>query len=320
MGETLIVLFVALLLDRFFGDPDWLWQRVPHPVEMAGRLIGKADAAYNRDDASPAKRERSGAVVIAGLLIGAVAVGAIVGDLLDAFGGLGLIVEIAVVTVLLAQKSLADHVLAVARALRAEGLQGGRRAVGRIVGRDPETLDEPGVCRAAIESLAENASDGVVAPAFWYVIFGLPGLFAYKMLNTADSMIGHRTDRHRAFGRATARLDDLINWVPARLTAVLTVLTAGPGGFSDNFAIVQRDAGLHRSPNAGWPESAMAVVTGLALGGPRVYGEDRTDEPFLNQGGRADATADDIDRAIDVFWRTMAVLVVIVGVLAVVFG
>ncbi len=318
MAEHLVILLVALLIDRFVGDPDWLWGRVPHPVVGFGWLIGEADTRLNTPGRSETEREKWGFVAIAGLMIGAVIVGVFLHDLFAAFGGLGLLAEVVIVAVLLAQKSLADHVHAVAAGLRAEGLVGGRKAVSRIVGRDPETLDEAGVSRAAIESLAENASDGVVAPAFWYAVFGLPGLLAYKLLNTADSMIGHKTDTHRAFGKAAARLDDLANWVPARLTALLILLPTGWDSLRARWATVVGDAGLHRSPNAGWPECAMAVVTGLALGGPRSYGEDRAEEAFMNGEGRMDADAGDIDRALDVFWRAMTGLAIVVGVLALV--
>jgi adenosylcobinamide-phosphate synthase len=320
MAEPLVILFTALILDRLIGDPDWLWRRVPHPVALFGRLIGWADARFNDDDASDPRREKNGFAAIAVLMIGAIVLGTLVGDLFDALGGAGVVVEMLLVAVLLAQKSLADHVGAVAQGLRAAGIDGGRRAVSMIVGRDPETLDEAGICRAAIESLAENASDGVVAPAFWYAVFGLPGLFAYKMLNTADSMIGHKTARHRAFGRASARFDDLANWLPARLTALLIVMAGGFDRWRDRARTVMRDAQLHRSPNAGWPESAMAAVTGLALGGPRNYGEDVADEPFMNDAGRKDAGPDDIDAALAIFWRAMTGLAVVVGVLAVLVG
>lgn len=320
MSETLVILFAALIVDRFVGDPNWLWQRVPHPVVGFGKLIDWVDMRFNLDETLESVRERCGFGAIAALLIGAVLLGSALDRLFDAWGGIGLVLEVVVVAVFLAQKSLADHVGAVAQGLRSGGLDGGRRAVAQIVGRDAETLDEAGVSRAAIETLAENASDGVVAPAFWYAVFGLPGLLAYKMLNTADSMIGHRTDKHRAFGRAAARIDDLANWLPARLTAPLILASGGVSAFAERWRIVVRDARLHRSPNAGWPESAMAAVTGLALGGPRVYRDDVADEPFMNDDGRKDAGPDDIDHALGVFWRAMTGLTAVVGVLAVVAG
>lgn len=178
-----------------------------------------------------------------------------------------------------------------------------------IVGRNPQTLDRAGVSRAAIESLAENASDGVIAPAFWYALLGLPGLLAYKMLNTADSMIGHRSERHRDFGWASARLDDFANLVPARLTGLLFAAAAwtlhGATAARDALSVMLRDAPMHRSPNAGWPEAAMAAATGVTLSGPRLYGDTVANEPWLNAAGRREADAIDIDAALALFWRAM---------------
>ena len=207
-----------------------------------------------------------------------------------------------VASVLLAQRSLHQHVARVRDAFAAGGLEGARRAVAMIVGRDPDSLDAAGVSRAAIESCAENFADGVVAPAFWFALLGLPGLAAYKAVNTADSMIGHRTPRHEAFGWAAARLDDLVNLVPARLAGALVALAgvAAGGRPARALRIMVRDAPRHRSPNAGWPESAMAAALGLALAGPRRYGPRLVDDPFLNPQGRRDAGPADIGRSLRV--------------------
>lgn len=305
--STILILIIALIVDRFIGDPDFLWQKFTHPIVYFGKAIEWADKKFNRASLSETMREKAGVAVIAFLMIAAIILGRIISSLLPHFGWGGFIVEVIIVAIFLAQKSLADHVRAVADGLRRDGLDGGREAVSMIVGRDPVKLDESGVCRAAIESLAENASDGVVAPAFWYAIFGLPGLFAYKMLNTADSMIGHKTAKYRAFGRASARFDDFANWVPARITGFLIVLSGGVSKFEENSKLMMRDAKLHRSPNAGWPESAMAAVLGLALGGPRVYKDDIADEPFMNEEGRAHADVEDIDAAINKFNIAMSI-------------
>ena len=204
------------------------------------------------------------------------------------------------------------HVFAVGEGLRREGIIGGRKAVSMIVGRDPNLLDRAGVCRASIESLAENYSDGVVAPAFYYALFGLPGLFAYKMLNTADSMIGHRTPRYREFGWASARLDDLANWPAARLSALFialgTWLRRGRPSARKSVSVALRDHGLHRSPNSGWPESAMAGALDIALAGPRVYAGEQVMEPMQNSAGRKNIGPTDIDLAIEVFWAACTVL------------
>ncbi|MEI7611134.1 MAG: CobD/CbiB family cobalamin biosynthesis protein, partial [Rhodospirillaceae bacterium] len=205
---------------------------------------------------------------------------------------------------LLAQRSLREHVAAVAAGLRS-GLAEGRLAVSMIVGRDPETLDEAAVSRAAIESLAENFSDGVVAPAFWLLLGGLPGIALYKAINTADSMIGHRTPRHEAFGWAAARLDDFVNLPGSRLTALLLAASAALGADTSPgaaFAAVWRDAGRHRSPNAGWPEAAMAGALGLRLAGPRIYAGIAVEDAWMGDG-RAAVTADDIDAALELHHR-----------------
>ncbi len=311
MDWHLSVLLAALLADRFIGDPDVLWQRFPHPVVLFGKAIGRVDRAFNEDTDPPELRRRYGVLAIGGLAGAAALAGLLLAFALRAFGLFGWLTEAAIVCVFLAQKSLADHVGAVASRLRADGLDGGRRAVAMIVGRDPDTLDEAGVSRAAIESLAENTSDGVVAPALWYAVFGLPGLFVYKMVNTADSMIGNFSPRHRDFGRAAARVDDLMNWIPARLTGILAALAAwtllGKRAARRSFNVMMRDARLHRSPNSGWPETAFAGALGIALAGPRVYAGETVSEPMQNAAGRRDAGVADIERAIALFWRLCAV-------------
>ncbi|KAB0679638.1 adenosylcobinamide-phosphate synthase CbiB [Aureimonas leprariae] len=315
----LFTLLVATLLDRLVGDPDWLWRRVPHPVALLGRAIDWADRKWNDHRQSAATRRFRGTLAILGLLAVAVLVGYDLHLLLLLVGPLGVAVEAVLVAILLAQKSLADHVRAVARALAGDGVEGGRRAVARIVGRDPDQLDEPAICRAAIESLAENASDGVVAPWLFYLVFGLPGLLAYKLLNTADSMIGHLTERHRAFGWAAARLDDVANFIPARLTALMFAAVAPlvDGSAGAALAVAWRDARLHRSPNAGWPESAVAGALGLSLGGPRRYGELEVDAPALNADGRREATVDDVTDSVRLLRRLSDLLVAILLLLLV---
>jgi adenosylcobinamide-phosphate synthase len=313
------VLLIALIVDRIIGDPDWLWRRISHPVVLFGHAIGFADRKFNRPTDRAGKRRRNGNVAIAVLLIGAAIIGGVLASLFARLGLVGTVLEVIVVAVFLAQKSLADHVEAVARGMRNAGLAGGRMAVSMIVGRDPEALDESGVSRAAIESLAENFSDGIVAPALWYALFGLPGLLAYKMLNTADSMIGHLNERHRDFGRAAARLDDFANWPAARLSALL--IAAG-AGLSRGVPAMRRaaetaltDSGLHRSPNAGWPEAAMAGATGLALAGPRQYGGELVMEASLHAAGHRQAGSVDIVSALRVFLRACDSLVVLVALL-----
>jgi adenosylcobinamide-phosphate synthase len=319
MHPTLLVLTAALILDRFIGDPDGLWRRFPHPVALFGKALEISDRRFNSQGDAPLTRRRNGFLAIMALLLAAASTGWAIEAALWRLGAAGWALEAVIVSVFIAQKSLADHVSAVALALRKDGLPGARRAVSMIVGRDPEQLDEAGICRAAIESLAENSSDGVVAPAFWFAVAGLPGLFAYKMLNTADSMIGHLNERHRDFGRFAAKLDDAANWIPARLTGLLICAAAAPHGGAGNvaqaFNVMRRDARQHRSPNAGWPEAAMAGALGLSLGGPRQYGGHFVNEPLLNGAGRRGAQPVDIYRALLHFWTAMLLLTLISGFL-----
>lgn len=316
IDENLLVLLLALLLDRIAGDPDWLWSRVPHPVVLFGKAITHFDRQFNGETLSKAERRLNGTVSITVLLACSAVAGIVLHWLLGLFGFVGILVEVLCVAVLLAQKSLADHVSDVAVALRTGDISEGRKAVSHIVGRDPETLDEPGVCRAAIESLAENFSDGVVAPALWFAVFGLPGLFFYKMLNTADSMIGHKSDRYVDFGRASALLDDIANWPAARLSILLIAagawLRRGTEACRGAFEVAIRDGGLHRSPNSGRPEAAMAGALDVQLAGPRVYSGIVVSEPMINGAGRETATISDVESAVSVFNASCMVLAIAV--------
>lgn len=299
--ETIaIILLIALIADAFFGDPPEVWERVPHPVVLAGRLIGFLDRHLNR---SQTRHEGIRAVAILVIVAG---VAGLAIHLLTRSNPMGILLEIAVVTILLAQRSLYDHVNAVATAFREGGLEAARDAVSQIVGRDPEKLDKAGICRAAIETTAENFSDGVVAPAFWYLVGGLPGMLIYKAVNTADSMIGHRTPRYEQFGWAAARLDDLMNHVPARISAVLIWVTALlPGGDCRSAARAMReDAPRHRSPNAGWPEAAMAGALGLALAGPRYYESRKVMDAWMNKKGNRRASRDDLYNALGFYVKS----------------
>lgn len=287
------ILAIALILDALFGEPEWLWRRWPHPAVMMGALIARIDRQFN----DGAARRWRGIVAMALLSAGAWALGLVL-ETLPA------VAQAIVVAILLAQRSLSDHLRDVARALRRD-LPEGRRMVARIVGRDVETLDRSDVARAAIESGAENLSDGIVAPALWFLVFGLPGLIFYKITNTADSMIGYRTERHAEFGWAAARLDDVVNWLPARATAALIAVGHASRGA---IRIARRDARLHRSPNAGWPEAAMAGVLNVALAGPRYYHGELTAYPFVHPEGRKTLCPQDIEAAIRVLWRVWLLL------------
>lgn len=310
--------FLALVVERTFGYPDSLFRLIGHPVTWIGALISLLDRNWNSDDDTDATRRTAGImaliVIVAGCATLTLILQAIVGR-----GMAGVIVMAVLASSLLAQKSLFAHVEAVADALEREGLEAGRRAVSMIVGRDPQSLDEAAVARAAIESLAENFSDGVTAPAFWLAVLGPAGGVAYKAANTADSMIGHKNARHLHFGWAAARFDDLVNLPASRLTALLFVTAArlmpGADGRA-GWAAVRRDAKRHRSPNAGWPEASMAGALGLALAGPRSYGGVLVDDGYMGEGGRREADAADIRRALKLARIADALLIGLFGAIA----
>jgi adenosylcobinamide-phosphate synthase len=300
--DPFLLLAAGLALDAWFGDMPAVFARVPHPVVLAGRAVALFDRKLNREIRGEAARRIRGIITVAVLVGAAAALGWAI-ERLCRGSLIGAAVEILLIAVLVAQRSLFEHVAEVARALADGGLAAGREAVRHIVGRDPASLDAYGVARAAIESLAENFSDGVVAPVFWYLVLGLPGLFAYKMANTLDSMIGHRTARYRSFGWAAARFDDGLNLVPARLSGLLLVAAAafaGEASAGRAFATLLRDARKHHSPNAGWPEAAMAGALGVALAGPRDYAEGRVEDPWLGSGTPLARPAD-IGRALRLY-------------------
>ncbi|MEM9223031.1 MAG: adenosylcobinamide-phosphate synthase CbiB [Pseudomonadota bacterium] len=278
---------LALAMDAIVGDPPDLWRRVGHPVTWMGAAIDSSDRHLNKGS-SPRLR---GALAL-GVLIALV--GTIAGILSNVLSGFatGFILEALLASVFLAHRSLHQHVAAVARA---SSLNAARKAVAMIVGRDVSRLDDEGVVRASVETLSESLSDGVVAPAFWFALFGLPGIAIYKLVNTADSMVGHRTPRHAEFGWASARLDDVLNIMPARLTALATIAISPSA--RRRWSEIVTDAQAHVSPNAGWPEAAFAHALDIELGGPRNYGDRSVNGAFLNRGGSA-ATVVDLRRAL----------------------
>jgi adenosylcobinamide-phosphate synthase len=315
-----LLAFAALIVERVTGYPDWLYARIGHPVTWIGWLITRLDRAWNREGDGFQTRKRMGVMALIVLLALTVCVALVIeaGLLALPFGFVFLVLAAASLP---AQKSLESHVEAVARALEIGGLEAGRKAVSMIVGRDPEKLDGAAVCRAAIESLAENFSDGVVAPAFWMGVSGLAGGAAYKAANTADSMIGHRSPRHEAFGWAAARFDDLINLPASRLSGALFVTAAFfIDGASPKNAVraMLRDARHHRSPNAGWPEAAMAGALGIALAGPRSYGGQMIEARFMGEGGRRELGPQDIRRALKLARLADYFLIGLFGLLALV--
>lgn len=300
------MMLIALALDLLIGWPNWLYARIGHPVTWLGALISALENRWNNG----ARRAKGVAIllVVAGL---AAATGAALQAALPD-GWPGIVLGGILAWPLVALRSMHDHVAAVARPLGAGDLTAARQAVAMIVGRDVTQLDEAGIARAGLESLAENTSDGIVAPVFWGALFGLPGIAAYKAVNTLDSMIGHRNARYEDFGWASARFDDLVNLIPARLTGALFALVSGTGAA---WVCMWRDAGKHRSPNAGWPEAAMAGALGVRLSGPRAYGAEITPEPWVNEGA-PDPKAQDLQRGLLHYARAMVLLALGLGLAA----
>ncbi len=302
--STAEILLLALLLDATMGEPDWLWSRLPHPAVLMGKAVSWLERRLNTGSAKRAKG------VLAITLLTCIGLG--LGWLLSLLGPLA---ELLVAAILLAQRSLIEHLRAVAQGL-SQSLEQGRQAVAMIVSRDTAQMTGPQVARSAIESGSENMSDGVVAPAFWFLVAGLPGLLAYKMINTGDSMIGYRTPRYEAFGWATARLDDLVNLIPARLTGLLIALV---GAVLRDWPAIAQDAAKHRSPNAGWPEAAMARALELSLAGPRSYDGEMRDFPWVNASGSKSSTGPAILRCCDVLWRAWSLGLALLVAFALIF-
>ena len=286
------MVLLALVLDFFMGEPKKIWDRFPHPATLMGRLVNWLDETLNKGS----QRRTKGFFAVVLLVL----IAFIPGLIFEKLNNIPVlrvgvnVIEIIIAAILIAYRSLIDHVNDVATALQTD-LQQGRNAVSLIVGRDTRQMTESDVSRATIESAAENFSDGVVAPVFWFLILGLPGILIYKMINTADSMIGYQNQKYANFGFAAAKLDDVLNWLPARISAVIICSV-----HFDRLAfdVVLEDADLHRSPNAGWPESAMAGVLDVALAGPRSYDGQMSDDLFINSRGALDLGAADIQGSI----------------------
>jgi adenosylcobinamide-phosphate synthase len=317
LALTLNLAVLAMLIELAVGYPQAVLRAVGHPVTWIGALIGALERRLNSETSTAAARRGAGLIAVLTILaaVGATAV-VVQRELLHLPFGLFLVALAA--STLVAQRSLHRHVADVAAALDKSGLTAAREAVGRIVGRDTGTLDEAGVARAAIESLGENFSDGIVAPVLWMVIGGLPGAALYKAINTADSMIGHRTARHLAFGTSAARLDDLVNLPASRLSALLIVGAAASrrdGCAIEAWRAVRRDAARHRSPNAGYPEAAMAGALGLSLAGPRAYGGVTVDDATMGNG-RRNANAADIRRALGLYRVADAIFLIVLAAFA----
>ena len=299
--NTIQILLIALILDYLIGDPNKVWSKIPHPAVIMGKLISWFDYNFNFGSALKFK----GIFAIFSLSIMACLIGQFIHSLPD-YG----LIELLITAILLAHNSLVKHVKDVLIGLN-NSLNEGRNAVACIVGRQTKDLDESNVSRAAVESAAENFSDAVIAPIFWYLLLGLPGLFLYKMTNTADSMIGYKSEKYLLFGFGAAKFDDLMNWIPSRICG--TLMCAAYLSKS-NFLIMLKDAKLHASPNAGWPEAAMASILNVALAGPRSYHGKLTHYEFINSSGRHDMDKTDINDALKVLNRSWLILIIIVSI------
>jgi len=303
--DNIPIVLLALAMDAIIGDPNWLYRKIPHPIAAIGCMMNQLDLFLNRPQVKNPTKKILGVlfIIIALSVAGIIGWGMQTGLKLMEFGQL---LEAILVSIFLAQNSLYRHVRNVAQALVSDGLDAARLSVSHIVGRDPATLDDSGVCRASIESLSENFSDGVIAPVFWYLIAGMPGILMYKTLNTADSMVGHLSPKYRYFGWASARLDDVANFIPARLTALLIFLTALIIPSTKGFKSLKSSltyANLHRSTNAGWPEAAMAGALDIRIAGPRVYNGIVVNDPWMGDGN-ANLGTNDIDRALRLYFSS----------------
>lgn len=316
--EPLLLLLFAIFIEAYIGEARLVFKFVLHPVVLIGRLIGMLDRKLNREKRSNMDRAVRGfiTVLVVCTVVGAVGAGV---DWVSRNHPFGWIIELLLIISLIAQRGLFNAVRKVGVALRDASLEDARGEVSHIVGRDPAQLDQHGVARAAIESLAENFSDGVIAPLFWYVIFGFPGMIVYKAINTMDSMIGYKNERYRAFGFSAARIDDIVNYIPARLTGLLFVLAAiftphaSPGSA---LRIMFKDASKHRSVNAGWPEGAMAGALDIAIAGPRRYPDRLVKDPWIGTG-TAQVTHKDIKRALYLYAVAGLIAAAIIGGVAV---
>ena len=302
----------AIMLDMLVGEPNWLWSRLPHPVVLFGKAISALEHQFNHCGFTGKMRRFLGIIAIS-LWVGLAILIGLVTLYLLAFlpPALGFITEMILVAILLAGRSLYDHIQAVMTCLKDQDISAARYAVSMIVGRDTTRLDKSDIARAAIETGAENLSDGIIAPTFWYLIGGVPGILAYKMINTADSMVGYKSARYYAFGWGAAMVDDIVNLLPARLTGLLIILCAFFEGKAQGAVkIMQQDASAHASPNAGYPEAAMAGALAIRLGGARSYRGSELALPAMNETGRDQLDWQDIDSALRLIWRSLGICAV----------
>ncbi|MEO9876487.1 MAG: adenosylcobinamide-phosphate synthase CbiB [Anderseniella sp.] len=303
-----LAMLLALIIDAAIGWPDAVFNRIGHPVTWLGKLIEELEKRLNH-----ATNRRFKGTCAAMMVIGTASGLAALLAAMSPDGYVGVLIMAVLAWPLIAVRSMHEHVKAVSTPLKDGDIAASRQALSMIVGRDPSQLDEAGIARAGMESLAENTSDGIVAPVFWGVLFGLPGIAAYKAINTLDSMIGHRNERYEAFGWASAKTDDVVNSVPARLTGMLYVLVSGNPARA--MRVMMNNAHKHRSPNAGWPEAALAGALDVRLSGPRVYDGELSQEPWVNGAGR-DADAEQLVLGLRLYVRLIFALCGLLAVIA----
>ena len=318
--NTLAILIIAILIDSIIGDPNWLWKWTGHPIALFAKFIDSCES-FRVNSISPTAEKVFGFIVIVALILISILVGFILIYLLSE-SLIGILVCAIIASIFIAQKDLYDHVKQVYKALSKQNLSESRDCVAKIVGRDTAQLDEPGVVRAAIESTAENISDGIIAPVFWCLLFGLPGLLAYKAINTADSIIGYKNDRYINFGWATARLDDLVNYIPSRLSGFIISICAPivNGKIRSAILTMFKDASKHNSPNAGWPEASMAGILGIALAGPRVYPTHKENGNWINAIGRKEVDSNDVNNALKILLTVCLLQLLIIGVFLLIYS
>ncbi len=314
-----VLVLLAIAIDRIVGDPTWLYARIPHPVSLMAKFLMAGERGFNRPALTPKQRKQFGGVVFGLYVISFVAIALLIEHLVLHFlpGFMGTILMALLASSLLAVTSLMEHVQRVQMPVMMGDVETARLEVSKIVGRDTSELGQDGIIRAALESLAENFSDGVVAPIFWFIIFGFPGIVFYKAVNTADSLIGHKNERYIDFGYFAAKGDDVVNFIPARLTGLLLSFAAVPDGVAkarNGMHVMLRDAGKHISPNAGWPEAMMAGILGVKLGGPRTYKGQQHDGVWLGDGREA-LVADDITKGLSLIERAWSIILCIVIVI-----
>lgn len=303
-----LAMLLALIIDAAIGWPDAVFNRIGHPVTWLGRLIAALEKRLNHTS----NRRLKGICAALAVIGAASGLSAVLAAILPD-GYVGVVIMAVLAWPLIAVRSMHEHVKAVSTPLKEADIPASRHALSMIVGRDPSQLDEAGIARAGMESLAENTSDGIVAPIFWGVVFGLPGIAAYKAINTLDSMIGHRNERYEAFGWASAKIDDVVNFVPARLTGILYALVSGHPARA--LRVMINNAHQHRSPNAGWPEAALAGALDVRLSGPRVYDGELSQEPWVNGAGR-DADAEQLVLGLGLYVRLILALCGLLAVIA----